>query len=48
MLKTGVEQTERNMKGLLFIPFWEPNSKKLPRKLLCVHQIRKLFENFLN
>jgi hypothetical protein len=33
---------------LLFIPFWGPNSKKLPKKFLCVHQVRKLFGNLPN
>jgi hypothetical protein len=37
----------QEMRGvvLLFIPFWGPNSNKLPKRFLCVHQMKKLFEN---
>jgi hypothetical protein len=38
VLETGVEQTKGNDKGCTFIiPLWEPNSKKLPKRFLCVH-----------
>jgi hypothetical protein len=47
--KTGVRHIERNERVLLlFIYFWGPNSRKFPRRLLCVHQVKKLFENLLN
>jgi hypothetical protein len=29
----------------LFISHWGPSSRKLIRKLLCVHWVKKLFEN---
>jgi hypothetical protein len=36
--KTNVEHTKRNEGVLfLFIHLWGPNSKKIPRKFLCVH-----------
>jgi hypothetical protein len=37
MLKIGVVNIEK-MRGLiLFIPLWGPSSKKLSKRLLCVH-----------
>ncbi len=47
-VKTGVEQTKGNEGPYSFIPIWGPSSRKLPNRLLCVHQIRKFLENFLN
>jgi hypothetical protein len=53
---TNIEHIEGNESSYYyFIPFWSyfiplsgPSSRKLPRRLLYVHQIRKLFRNFLN
>ncbi len=42
MPKTNVKQTKKNERFYLFIPFWGPSSKKLARRLLCVHQVKKL------
>jgi len=48
MLKTNVEQNEGNKRSyFLFISLWGRSSKKFPRRFLCVHQVKKLFENFL-
>jgi hypothetical protein len=39
----------KEMKGLFFhISFWGFSSRKHPRRFLCVHQVKKLLENFLN
>jgi hypothetical protein len=49
MPKIGVEQTEGNEGSYSDLcPFWRLNSRKLPKMLLCVHQVRKLLENLLN
>jgi hypothetical protein len=43
--KTIVEQIERNEVLFQFIPFfWGLNSRKFPKRLLCVHQVRNFFE----
>ncbi len=39
----------KEMKGPTpIMPLWRPNSKELPRKFLCVHQVRKFLENLHN
>ncbi len=39
----------KEMKGFTSIyTLWEPSSRKLRRKLLCVHKIYKLLENLPN
>jgi hypothetical protein len=47
-LKINVKQTKRNERVLtLFIHLWGPSSKKLPKKLLCVHQVISFSKTFL-
>ncbi len=47
--KIGVEQSERNeVSYSLFLPLWECNSRKLLRKFLCVHQVRKIIGKKIN
>jgi hypothetical protein len=42
--KINVEHIEGNESSYsYFILLWGPSSKKLPRKLVCVHKIKKLF-----
>ncbi len=47
--KTSVGYNEGNERVLLLlIPLWGPNSRKLPRRLLCVHRVKKFLENLSN
>jgi hypothetical protein len=49
ILKTSVEQTKRNEWSYFYLyPFGDLTKMKLPRRLLCVHQVKKLFENLFN
>jgi hypothetical protein len=45
--KTNVEQIEGN-EVLLFIPLWGLSSRRLLRRFLCVHPIKKFIENLHN
>jgi hypothetical protein len=49
VLKSGVEQIEGN-EGFYFYlyPFGDLALRKLPNRLICVHQVKKLFDNFYN
>ncbi len=39
----------KEMKGLLlFIPLWDLAQKNFIKKILCVHQVKKILENFFN
>jgi hypothetical protein len=49
MPKTNVEQIEKNQGSYLYLYlFWGPSSRKLLRRILCVHRVKKLFENLSN
>jgi hypothetical protein len=41
-----IEEKEGSYSYFIFL--WGPSSKKFPRKLLCVHQIKKFLKNFPN
>ncbi len=47
--KINVKHIEKNESFYsYFIPLWGPNSRKFPRRFLCVHQIKKLLKNLPN
>jgi hypothetical protein len=50
MFKIDVEHTEKKKEKfyIYLYPFGKPNSKKLPKKFLYVHQMKKLFEKKFN
>jgi hypothetical protein len=49
MFKTNVEQTKRNGESYFWLyPFGEFSLRKFPRRLLCVHQVKKFLENLPN
>jgi hypothetical protein len=49
MFKTNVEQIEGNERALLiFVSLWRLSPRKFPKRFLCVHKVKKVFENLPN